>query len=114
MTQGPPMKAKGASPPSVTEPIWSLRVMLDAFRRVIVFFRGFFFGTRSLTRAFLAGGFFSAELLFKRRLDKVREKRVRSRGLGLELRVELAAQEPGMAAHFHHLDQLAVRRKAAE
>src|SRR5690242_8484306 len=47
-----------------------------------------------------------------RRADESREQRVRTRGPGLELRVELAADEPGVIGELDHLDQRAVGRES--
>src|SRR3954447_16236498 len=39
-----------------------------------------------------------------RRAHKARKKRMRREGLRFELRVELAAEEPGMVRHFDNFD----------
>src|SRR5579884_3799954 len=45
------------------------------------------------------------------RRDEAREQGVRARGPGLELGVELAAEEPGVVGELDHLDQRAVGRQ---
>ena len=41
--------------------------------------------------------------------DKPGEQRMRLAGFGLELRMELAAHEPGMILQFNHLNQFTIR-----
>ena len=50
----------------------------------------------------------------QRRPDELAEERVRRHGPGLELGVELAAQEPGVVAELDDLHQVAVGDMPAE
>ena len=45
----------------------------------------------------------------KSRFDKGPEERVGDQGFGLELRMELATDEPGMIHYFHHFREAVVR-----
>ena len=49
-----------------------------------------------------------------RRLDEAREQRMGVDRPALELGMELAAQEPGVAGELHDFGQLAVRAPAAD
>src|SRR5438876_569584 len=55
---------------------------------------------------------FSCPVLRARRADEAREQRVRPGRPGLELRMELAADEPGVIGKLDHLHERAVGRQA--
>ena len=52
--------------------------------------------------------------VFHARADECREKRMRRQRLGLEFRMELAADEPRMVRHLDDFDVLAIRRAAGD
>jgi len=69
---------------------------------------------QGLSLRVLAGGAGAALLLFDGGADERGKERVWREGLGLELRVELTAEEPGMIRRFDDFHVMAVGRSPSD